>query len=62
MALPQGDRQSSRADVIGFASEMIEAGEHVHVHNLTMGDFARDYAFSHDVKSEQPLIDMSLCS
>ena len=30
--------------VIGFASETIEAGDHVHVHNCIMGDFARDYA------------------
>ena len=31
--------------IIGFASKPIRAGEHVHVHNLAMGDFERDYAF-----------------
>jgi len=31
--------------VIGFATRPIRAGEHVHVHNLAMGDFERDYAF-----------------
>lgn len=36
--------------IIGFAVVDIEAGEHVHVHNLAMGEFARDYAFSVDAK------------
>ena len=31
--------------IIGFASRAIKAGEHVHVHNIAMGDFTRDYAF-----------------
>ena len=30
---------------IGFASKSIVAGEHVHVHNVTPGEFERDYAF-----------------
>ncbi|AWY38436.1 altronate dehydratase [Pseudomonas putida] len=34
--------------IIGFASQAIEAGDHVHVHNVEMGDFARDYAFGVD--------------
>jgi altronate hydrolase len=41
--------------IIGFSTGVIEAGDHVHVHNLTMGDFARDYAFSVDVKPDKPL-------
>jgi len=32
--------------IIGFATRDIRAGEHVHVQNLAMGDFDRDYAFS----------------
>ncbi|HEX2546511.1 MAG TPA: altronate dehydratase family protein [Ramlibacter sp.] len=36
--------------IIGFASKPIAAGEHVHVHNLAMGNFERDYAFGADVK------------
>ena len=36
--------------IIGFAAEPIAAGEHVHVHNCTMRDFARDYAFGEDAK------------
>jgi altronate hydrolase len=39
--------------VIGFATREIQPGEHVHVHNLAMGDFERDYAFSSEVKKTQ---------
>ena len=35
--------------IIGFASAEIAPGEHVHVHNVEMHDFARDYAFGADV-------------
>ena len=31
--------------IIGLASADITAGDHVHVHNLEMADFERDYAF-----------------
>jgi len=34
--------------IIGFAIKPIKAGDHVHVHNLAMGDFQRDYAFCAD--------------
>ncbi|HEX8012188.1 MAG TPA: UxaA family hydrolase, partial [Casimicrobiaceae bacterium] len=36
--------------VIGFAKRAIQPGEHVHLHNLAMGDFARDYAYGVDAK------------
>ncbi|MFL9934979.1 altronate dehydratase family protein [Paraburkholderia sp. RL18-103-BIB-C] len=36
--------------IIGFATRDIQAGEHVHTHNLAMGDFDRDYAFGADAK------------
>jgi altronate hydrolase len=36
--------------IIGFASEAIEPGEHVHTHNVEMRDFARDYAFGADAR------------
>ncbi|MGQ1465586.1 UxaA family hydrolase (plasmid) [Acinetobacter baumannii] len=40
---------------IGIASRDIEAGEHVHIHNLHMADFQRDYAFGSNVISvEKP--------
>ncbi len=60
-AIPAGHKVAVRAiapgqplrrygQIIGFASQPIAAGEHVHVHNLAMGDFARDYAFGVDAK------------
>jgi len=36
--------------IIGFATRAIEAGQHVHTHNLAMGAFDRDYAFGADAK------------
>jgi altronate hydrolase len=36
--------------IIGFATRDIRAGEHVHVHNLAMGNFERDYSFSSEAK------------
>ena len=39
--------------IIGFAKRPIAAGEHVHLHNLAMGEFARDYAFGVDAKPTQ---------
>jgi altronate hydrolase len=41
--------------IIGFATRPIRAGEHVHVHNLAMGQFERDYAFCQGVK-ETPVL------
>jgi altronate hydrolase len=38
--------------IIGFASKPIAAGEHVHTHNLVMGDFERDYAFGADIRAQ----------
>ncbi|MEL0029918.1 MAG: UxaA family hydrolase, partial [Betaproteobacteria bacterium] len=32
----------------GFVTQNIQPGDHVHVHNLAMGDFERDYAFCED--------------
>lgn len=40
--------------IIGFASRAIQAGEHVHTHNLTMADFERDYAFCEDARPTAP--------
>ncbi len=36
--------------IIGFATEAIEPGAHVHTHNVEMRDFARDYAFGADAR------------
>jgi altronate hydrolase len=36
--------------IIGFATDAIAPGQHVHVHNLGMGEFAKDYAYGQDAK------------
>ena len=36
--------------IIGFATRPIATGDHVHTHNLAVGDFIRDYAFCTEVK------------
>lgn len=59
--IPAGHKMAVRAiaagepirrynQIIGFATEAIEPGEHVHVHNCAMGDFERDYAFCSDAR------------
>jgi altronate hydrolase len=44
-AIAAGEPVRRYSQVIGFATRPIEAGAHVHVHNLEVRDFARDYAF-----------------
>jgi altronate hydrolase len=59
--VPPGHKVATRAitvgepvrrynQIIGFASRVIGPGEHVHLHNLAMGDFARDYAIGVDAR------------
>jgi altronate hydrolase len=48
-AIPAGGPVRRYNQIIGFASSAIAAGEHIHTHNLSMGNFDRDYAFSADV-------------
>src|SRR5688500_10407139 len=49
-AIAQGAPARRYNQIIGFATRAIKAGEHVHVHNIAMGDFERDYAFCEDRK------------
>ena len=49
--ISQGEPVRRYNQIIGFATRAIRAGEHVHVHNIAMGDFERDYAFSAGVKA-----------
>jgi arabinonate dehydratase len=49
-AIPAGAPVKRYNQIIGFAKRPIAAGEHVHLHNLAMGEFARDYAFGADAK------------
>jgi altronate hydrolase len=48
--LPAGAPVRRYGQIIGFAAKAIEAGEHVHSHNLAMGNFDRDYAFGVDAR------------
>jgi altronate hydrolase len=61
MRIPAGHKVATRPiaagapivkydQIIGFASADIAPGEHVHVHNVEMRDFDRDYAFGVDVR------------
>src|ERR1700693_545914 len=52
-AMGVGEPVKRYDQIIGFAKRPIAAGEHVHLHNLAMGDFTRDYAFGADVKPTQ---------
>ena len=49
-AVPAGAPVRRSNQIIGFASRAIAPGEHVHLHNLAMGSFDRDYAFGVDAK------------
>ena len=52
-ALQAGDPVRRYNQIIGFASRDIAPGEHVHLNNLAMGAFERDYAFGADAKPTQ---------
>ena len=41
--------------IIGFATEDIVPGAHIHTHNCSFAEFERDYAFAQDCKDE-PLL------
>src|SRR5689334_2698909 len=43
--VPKGQPVHRYNQIIGFATQDIKAGDHVHVHNVAMGDFQRDYAY-----------------
>ena len=59
--IPAGHKVATRAiaanqpvrrynQIIGFTTRPVEQGAHVHVHNLEVRDFARDYAFGEAYK------------
>ncbi len=65
--IPAGHKMATRAkavgepvrrydQIIGFASAPIAPGAHVHVHNIEMRDFARDYAFGAEAKPTVPAV------
>jgi altronate hydrolase len=48
--IAQGQPIRRYGQIIGFATQPIAPGQHVHTQNCGMGDFARDYAYGVDVK------------
>jgi len=48
--IAKGEPVRKFGQIIGFASADIEAGEHVHVQNVEMRDFGRDYAAGQEVR------------
>lgn len=48
--IPQGAPVYKYGQVMGFASEPISAGAHVHVHNCVMGDADKDYGVGRNAK------------
>ncbi|MFK7962840.1 MAG: UxaA family hydrolase [Burkholderiaceae bacterium] len=65
-AIPAGHKVATRPltkgspvrrynQIIGFATDDINAGDHVHSHNLAFEMFDRDYAIGQDVKTTTPV-------
>ncbi len=52
-AIKEGEAVVKYGQIIGFASSHIAPGEHVHVHNVTMGEFDRDYAFGQGARETE---------
>jgi altronate hydrolase len=50
-----GDAVRKYGQVIGFARGAIRPGDHVHLHNLAVHDFARDYAYGSAARPLLPL-------
>ncbi|MGA3797564.1 UxaA family hydrolase [Pseudomonas sp. GL-RE-29] len=48
--IAEGAEIRKYGQIIGFAAQPIRAGDHVHEHNLMVGDFAKDYAFCEERK------------
>jgi arabinonate dehydratase len=47
-----GDPIRKYGQIVGFATHIITPGHHVHTHNVSMGQFKRDYAFAADATSD----------
>jgi len=48
--IPQGETIRRYGQIIGLASQEIRPGDHVHTHNLGLGDLGREYALGVDVQ------------
>jgi altronate hydrolase len=50
--IDKGEPVLKFGQIIGFATEAIAPGSHVHTHNCVYGEFERDYAFAKDARDE----------
>lgn len=51
--IAEGQAVRKYNQIIGFATTDITVGEHVHVHNIAMRDFDRDYAFCAEARETE---------
>src|ERR1700761_7484271 len=49
-AIAPGEPVRRYGQIIGFAAHAIAPGQHVHVQNCEMGDFAKDYGYGIDAR------------
>jgi altronate hydrolase len=54
-AISVGQPVRKSSQIIGFATQPIAAGDHVHTHNLITGDFERDYSIGAEAKTTRYL-------
>src|SRR5262245_4194601 len=52
--IPSGRRVLKYGQTIGFATADIRPGDWVHSHNVTAGEFDRDYAYASEVPPDPP--------
>ncbi len=53
-SIKEGDPVLKYGQIIGFAGRDIPPGEHVHVHNVKLGAFERDYAYCSETPKPPP--------
>ena len=56
-AIKEGDPIYKFGQIIGFASQQVPIGGHVHVHNVKVTKFERDYAYGADLPAPMPVPD-----
>ena len=54
-AIAKGQPILKFGQIIGFASEDIAPGSHVHTQNCSFAEFERDYAYAQDAR-EEPIL------
>src|SRR3546814_14892056 len=50
----QGQPTRRYGQILGFATKAIQAGQHVHTHNMSLDEFEKDYHYHEDYVSTVP--------